>query len=272
MQKTRINSPFDTISSQCHLEKLSVPVLILAGGFGTRLRPLTETIPKCLVPIGGIPLLEYWMFELARCGITDITVNTHHLSEAVRAYLLEVNARLELNAREFYEPTLLGSAGTIAANPELCDEADCCFLIYADNFSDVHLDELLAFHRSHDQPLTMLLFHTAQPEACGIATLDEEQRVTEFIEKPQYPMGNLANGGIYVVSKSAYGEIARLKAFDLGFDVLPHFVGRMKGFIHHGLHLDIGNIAALNEARGLVAKHFGERLSMQSTTDSSLTS
>lgn len=237
----------------------SVPALVLAGGLGTRLRPVTDTTPKCLVPVAGVPLLEYWMQELKRSGTNQVVVNTHHLPEPVRAYLAEVSQRLEMQAQEFYEPKLLGSAGTITANRDLCNHADCCFLIYADNLSNIRLDELLAFHRSHGEPMTMMLFHTERPSACGIATLDSSQTIVEFVEKPANPTSNLANGGIYVVSKEAYQEMADLRAFDLGFDVLPRFVGRMKGYVHGGLHLDIGNLDALDRAQHVAREYFGER-------------
>lgn len=235
-----------------------VPALILAGGLGTRLRPLTETVPKCLVPIRGVPLLEFWMRELARIGSERVVVNTHHLPDPVRAYLADVSARLTLDAREFYEPTLLGSAGTVTANADLCGDADCCLLIYADNFSDVRLDELLAFHREHKAPMTMMLFHTSQPKACGIASMDSNETIIEFVEKPQQPKSNLANGGIYVISRDAYREIVEMRSFDFGFDILPRFVGRMKGKVHHGLHMDIGNLDALEEAQAIALKHFGD--------------
>ncbi len=236
-----------------------VPALILAGGLGTRLKPITLTTPKCLVPVREVPLLEYWMQELHRSGVDRVVVNTHHLPEPVREYLAEVSQRLGMSATEFYEPTLLGSAGTIAANRGLCRDADCCLLIYADNLSSIHLDELLAFHRRHGEPMTMMLFHTAHPRACGIATLDANGRIVEFVEKPQEPKGNLANGGIYVVSREAYQEIADMGAFDLGFDVLPRFVGRMQGYLHEGLHMDVGNLDALEKAQHAAREYFGDK-------------
>lgn len=240
-------------------QSVSVPALVLAGGLGTRLKPLTETTPKCLVPIRDVPLLEYWMQELKRSGTERVVVNTHHLPEPVQTYLADVNRRLGLEAHEFYEPKLLGSAGTVTANRDLCNDTDCCFLIYADNLSSIRLDELAAFHRSHGAAMTMMLFHTDRPKSCGIATLDDEQTIVEFVEKPANPTSNLANGGIYVVSRDAYHEMADLKAFDLGFDVLPRFVGRMKGYIHDGLHLDIGNLDALNVAQEAAREYFGDR-------------
>jgi len=132
--------------------------MILAAGLGTRLRPLTDAIPKCLVPIAGRPLLEYWIDGLCDAGISEARVNTHAHADQVRAYIEQVNAEGRLHLAESFEPELLGSAGTIAANADLADGADEVVIVYADNFSDVDLRRLLAFppraRRSiHDAPV-----------------------------------------------------------------------------------------------------------------------
>jgi D,D-heptose 1,7-bisphosphate phosphatase len=223
--------------------------IILAGGLGTRLRPLTDSIPKCLVPIAGRPLLDYWVDALADADVREARVNNHAHADQVRAYVAEVTASGRLKLDESYEPELLGSAGTIAANADLADGASEVIVVYADNFSDVDLKRMLAFHRSHDDPFTMLLFRAPNPSACGIAELDGEGRVVSFVEKPKEPKSNLANGGVYVVDADAYREIAAMKAFDIGFEVLPKFVGRMRGWPWEGYYLDVGTHEALEKAR-----------------------
>lgn len=223
--------------------------IILAGGLGTRLRPLTDTIPKCLVPIADRPLLDYWVDALARAGVRQARVNNHAHADQVRAYVAEVSRSGRLQLDESYEPVLLGSAGTITANADLADGASEIIIVYADNFSDVDLKAMLAFHRSHEDPFTMLLFRAPNPSACGIAELDDEGRVVSFVEKPMEPKSDLANGGVYIVDAEAYREIASMKAFDLGFEVLPRFVGRMRGWAWEGYHLDVGTHEALEKAR-----------------------
>ena len=150
--------------------------IILAGGLGTRLRPLTDTIPKCLVPIAGRPLLDHWVDRLVDAGVRRAIVNNHAHADQVRAYVKAVSASGRLQLDESYEPALLGSAGTIAANADLADGADAVVIVYADNFSDVDLERMLAFHRSHDDPFTMLLFRAPNPKACGIAELADLHR------------------------------------------------------------------------------------------------
>jgi D,D-heptose 1,7-bisphosphate phosphatase len=223
--------------------------MILAAGLGSRLRPLTDTLPKCLVPIAGYPLLEYWIARLYDAGISEVRINTHAHADQVRAYINRVNAEGRLHLTESFEPELLGSAGTIAANADLADGADEVIIVYADNFSDVSLLRLLTFHRAHGDPFTMLLFRTPDPQACGIAELDDVGHVVSFVEKPREPQSDLANAGVYIVSADAYREIAALRAFDLGFEVLPRFVGRMRGWAWEGYYLDIGTPEALERAR-----------------------
>jgi D,D-heptose 1,7-bisphosphate phosphatase len=225
-----------------------VRALLLAGGLGTRLRPLTDRIPKCLVPIGGRSLLDSWIECLAEAGIAEARINTHAHAEQVRKSIGSVNAGGRVRLTESHEPELLGSAGTIAANADLADDVEDVVIIYADNLSDVDLRPLLAFHRRHGDPMTMMLFRAPNPRACGIAELDAQGRVVSFVEKPERPASDLANAGLYVVNAAAYREIAAMKAFDVGFDVLPRFVGRMRGWLWGGYHRDIGTLEALEAA------------------------
>jgi mannose-1-phosphate guanylyltransferase len=231
--------------------------LVLAGGLGTRLRPLTDTLPKCLVPIAGKPLLGYWLDHLEQAGVRDVLVNTHHLPELVRAYLADVRATRPLDVVEAYEPVLLGSAGTVAANRAWADDCDEVLIIYADNLSTVDLGKVLAFHRSHRDPVTMMLFHTPYPSQCGIAALDANGRITEFVEKPAHPKSDQANAGLYVVDADIYREMADRRVFDIGFHILPTFLGRMSGFVFDGYHRDIGNLDALAGAERDAPRLFG---------------
>jgi D,D-heptose 1,7-bisphosphate phosphatase len=237
----------------------SVKALLLAGGLGTRLRPVTDTIPKCLVPIAGRSLLDYWIERLTEAGITEARINTHAHAEQVREYIGSVNAEGRVRLAESHEPELLGSAGTIAANADLADDVEDVVIIYADNLSDIDLHPLLAFHRWHGDPMTMMLFRAPNPRACGIAELDAQDRVVSFVEKPDRPASDLANAGLYVATATAYREIAEMQAFDLGFDVLPRFVGRMRGWVWGGYHRDIGTLDALEAARNIAKTVFPDR-------------
>ena len=236
-----------------------VKSLLLAAGLGTRLRPITERIPKCLVPIAGRFLLDHWVDALHAASVRDARINTHHLPQFVQAYLNRINRSGELTLTQTHEPNLLGSAGTVTANRDLADDADQIIIIYADNLSNVNLAEMLRFHNQHDDPFTMLLFHAPDPAACGIATLDDHDRIVDFIEKPDRPSSDLANAGVYIVDADAYRQVADAGAFDFGFEVLPQFVGRMRGFVWNGYHLDIGSHENLTRANADAPAHFTHR-------------
>jgi mannose-1-phosphate guanylyltransferase len=222
--------------------------LLLAAGLGTRLRPLTDRVPKCLVPIAGRPLLDYWLMALADAGVRQVMINTHHLRSQVGDHIARVNARGGQRITEAFEPRLLGSAGTVTRNRALADDCDELLLVYADNFSDVDLRAMVAYHRSHGDPVTMLLFRASDPRACGIVELDGGKRVIDFTEKPEHPKSNLANAGVYVISAEAFREMADANGSDLGRDVLGRFVGRMRGWVNDGYHIDIGTPEALARA------------------------
>ncbi len=238
-----------------------IRAVLLAAGLGTRLRPLTNAVPKCLIPIGGRPLLDYWFDRLAEVGVRDVLINTHCMVRQVRLYLDGVKATGGFRIIEAYEPELLGSAGTIHANRDFVRYNEDCFIVYADNLSDVDLNALLRVHRSSGGPITMTLFHASHPKRCGIASINGNGIITEFVEKPRRPKNNLANAGIYAVSGEAYHEIADMSAFDLAQDVLPKFVGRMRGWVWDGYHRDIGTPDSLAQAQRDVDTAFGTQVS-----------
>lgn len=233
--------------------------LLLAAGLGTRLKPLTDHTPKCLAPVAGRPILDYWIDALGDAAVLDARLNTHSHPEQVRDYIASVNGRGCLRLAEFYEPELLGSAGTVTANRDLAEGVDEVIIVYADNLSAVDLGAMLAYHRSHPDPVTMLLFHAENPRECGIADLDEENRVVAFVEKPEHPPSDLANAGVYIADAGAYREMADMGGFDMGFEVLPRFVGRMRGFAVEGTHIDIGTPEKYAQARELAGPILGAR-------------
>jgi histidinol-phosphate phosphatase family protein len=192
------------------------------------------------VRIGSRPLLDYWLESLIACGIREVIINTHAHRKEMQRYIQDVNQRGGIRIKERYEPRLLGTAGTITANWEELSDADQIVLIYADNFSNLQLREMLAFHQRKGAQMSMLLFHAEEPRSCGIVQLDENSQVTSFVEKPDLPVGNLANGGVYVIERSLLSRIAAMAAGDLGFHVLPQLPGNISGWIFEGYHRDIG--------------------------------
>jgi mannose-1-phosphate guanylyltransferase len=221
---------------------------LLGAGLGTRLRPLTDHLPKCLVPINGKPLLEIWLNLCEQCGIQDVLINTHHLAPMVEAWAAAQTTRTGIQLS--YEETLLGSAGTVAANRDFIGNSKDFYIFYADNLISVDLEALRSFHFRHDGILTLGLFHSSQPRQCGIVTLDSEQRIVTFEEKPAQPKSDLANAGVFVARRELLNFLPSSGFSDFGRNILPKLVGRMRGYVLKGYLLDIGTLE--NYQRALV--------------------
>lgn len=220
---------------------------LLAAGLGTRLRPLTNEIPKCMVDICGRPLMEWWLIKLEECGVKKALVNTHHLPEKVREFVGTYDGGVEIVLS--HEDKLLGSAGTVRANRDFIEDKPF-FIIYADDLTDVKLDGIMDFHLKNNAILTVGVMEMPCPEARGIAVLDDDGVITEFVEKPPNPPGKLANAGIMAASPELYGCFDDRKTpLDFGYDILPAMAGKMYGFRLEGYLQDIGTPDDLDSAR-----------------------
>ena len=224
--------------------------LLLAAGLGIRLRPITNTIPKCLVEINGRPLLDYWIELLSGGGIVEILINLHHLPNAVRSYIESCPYPVKITT--VYEESLLGTGGTLLKNRDFFQN-EASMLVHADNLSAF---DLRAFIRRHEKKgqgieLTMMTFNTPEPQACGIVEVDERGVVRAFHEKVKNPPGNLANGAVYIVSPPVIDFLAGLgkETIDFSTEVLPHFMGRINTFHNRIYHRDIGTVEGLLAAQ-----------------------
>ena len=224
--------------------------LLLSAGVGTRLRPLTDTIPKCLVHIDGRPLLDYWLELLSTGGVTQILVNLHYLPNAVRAFLAASTHPLEITT--VFEEQLLGTAGTVLKNRAFFQQ-EPVMLIHADNLSLFNVREFMQkfYDREDGIDITMMTFHTDAPEACGIVELDETGIVRGLHEKVKDPPGNLANAAVYILAPTVVAFIAGInrEVVDFSNDVLPHYLGRINTFHNGTYHRDIGTIESLAAAQ-----------------------
>ncbi|UUZ81370.1 nucleotidyltransferase family protein [Paenibacillus sp. P26] len=220
---------------------------LLAAGLGTRSRPLTRDIPKCLVPIKGKPLLAIWLQPLEQHGVTEVLINTHYHADKVISFLEQYKGPIRV--RTVYEKEPLGSAGTLRENREFIRGGEPFFILYADNLTRIDLTGMLRFYREHPAPLLMALFHAPVPQNCGIAALGEGSIITGFVEKPAHPASDLANAGIYIADSSLFDYLPPSGPADLGYDVLPKLIGRMKGYVFSEYLLDIGTLDAYHRAQ-----------------------
>jgi mannose-1-phosphate guanylyltransferase len=223
--------------------------LLLAAGMGTRLRPITNTIPKCLVQIRGRPLLDYWFDLLFDAGIERILVNTHYLASAVERHVAAspFATRIDL----VYEEALLGTGGTVVANRDYF--ASVPFLLaHADNLTNFDVANFQEAHanRPGKAAMTMLAFRTDDPQSCGILELDSRHLVRAFHEKVANPPGNLANAAVYILEREVVDHAASLgkPVVDLQTEVIPAFMGRILAVETNGYHRDIGNSESLRLA------------------------
>ncbi|RED38124.1 mannose-1-phosphate guanylyltransferase [Rhodopseudomonas thermotolerans] len=224
----------------------SAKALLVAAGLGTRLAPLTDVLPKCLMPIAGRPLLGLWLQMLSEAGFSEVVVNLHHHAELVSEYI----RRSPWSGWVILAPedTLLGTAGTLLRHRERFMDGPTLFA-HADNLSLFDPRAFLAAHaqRPRDCAMTMMSFVTDHPQSCGILTLDSAGRVLEMDEKPQHPKGNLANAAVYLVEPEVIAFIASLgkPVVDFSTEVLPVFMGRIFSFHNGSYHRDIGNPSSL---------------------------
>lgn len=225
--------------------------ILLAAGYGTRLRPLTNKTPKCLVPIKGKPLLEYWLDEVVRAGIKNIVVNTHYKAKVVEKF---INKSPHSEYIEIYnEKNLLGTCGTLLKVIENNIDDDV-LLLHSDNYSKQNLNDFIIAHNNRPKNclLTMMTFNTDSPKTCGIVEL-KNNVVVGFHEKVEYSVGNIANGATYILSKEFLKIIKKdfSKASDFSTEILPHFVNMIFTFHTDEIFIDIGNIASYNLANNI---------------------
>lgn len=210
---------------------------LLAAGHGTRLRPYTDNLPKCLLPIRGTPILEIWLGLCRRYGITDVLVNTHAHASAVKEFVSRWRDGVRVSVVE--ERELYGSAGTLAANRSWVEHDGRFWVFYADVLTDTDLAAMLAFHPK-GCVATLGLYAVPDPQRCGIATLDADCTIATFVEKPTKPVGNLAFAGLLLATPELLDSIPPKRGADIGFDLLPRLVGRMRGYKIPEFVLDIG--------------------------------
>ncbi len=214
---------------------------LLAAGQGTRLRPLTDKTPKCLLPVQGKPILEIWLRHLVQYGVEQVLVNTHHLHVQVEDFISHRKGPPTVLLS--YEPQLLGSAGTLYANRSFIGREDFFLVCYADNWTSFDLSLLvkLFFSRKFEKPFGVMALHrTEEPSRSGIVTLDHQDWVQSFTEKPKKPLSNLANAGIYLFTKEVLHFLPTNIPSDIAHDFIPNLIPKLLGLEIKVPLIDIG--------------------------------
>lgn len=228
----------------------NISALLLAAGIGSRLRPLTDTWPKCLMPIGQRPLLEYWLSTLFLLNIKKTLVNLHYKHEIVKTFL--ERDRFKDWVTTAYERELLGTAGTLKRNLKFFQN-DTLLLIHADNWCQCDLSSFIDFHLN-DRPkncmITMMTFDAENPSECGVVELDTQKIVTAFHEKITNPPSAIANAAIYLIEPEVLSWLADQESItDFSTEVLPRFIGKISTWHNTNIHRDIGTLKNLQKAQ-----------------------
>jgi len=228
----------------------AVPAVLLAAGMGSRLAPLTHTIPKCLVPIMGLPLLDFWIEMCVRANMSPIIINTAYLAQKVEEYVKTSTWKDMLILS--HEKELLGTGGTLLAQKNVLKKGTF-FVAHADNLSFFDMEKFYTAHKTRPKHciLTAMLFKTPTPQSCGIVQLDEHGVIQAFHEKTANPHGNLANGAVYFMEPETLDILENTKKNcpDISLDLLPHCIGRMNTFYNNEYHRDIGTLKSYAQAQ-----------------------
>jgi mannose-1-phosphate guanylyltransferase len=220
-----------------------VKAFLLAAGEGRRLRPLTENVPKCLIPIRGTPLMALWLALLERHGVTEVLINLHYAHDRVVDFLRAHQTSVAV--RTTHERQLLGSAGTVLANRRFVEGEDRFLILYADNQTNVDLRRMIQFHDQRTDPITIGVAPTDRPWEKGTVVVDDDGHVLAFEEKAAQPRSNLANTGIYVTNQEIFDYMPAPtdgSVLDFGHHVLPRMVPRLGAYRINEYLIDIGTL------------------------------
>jgi mannose-1-phosphate guanylyltransferase len=214
--------------------------VVLVGGEGTRLRPLTETMPKPLVPLMGRPSLDHVLDHLGRHGVHEVVLSSSYLEATFHAF---IQARAdEPRITWITEEEPLGTGGAIVhALPHLGDEP--FFALNGDILTDLDLTAMLAWHREHGAAATIALHHVEDARPCGLVPTEPDGRVLEFREKPAEPIPGDINAGTYLLDPAALRAWPSGTALSIEREIFPELIRRespVYGFLSGAYWLDLG--------------------------------
>jgi mannose-1-phosphate guanylyltransferase len=220
-------------------------VMIMAAGKGTRLRPLTELLPKPMVPVVNRPALYHILRLLHRHGFREAVINLHHMPEAISDYLGD-GSWLDMQITYSFEPELLGTAGGVKNNAAFLG-GDTFLVVSGDALTDIDLTGLVAAHRRHGSIATLAVKEVSDPSLYGVVVSDDDDRVVGFQEKPslEEARSRMCNCGIYVFEPDILSHILDGEFDDFGRRVFPDLLKQRIPFHIEsvgGYWSDVGNL------------------------------
>lgn len=224
--------------------------IVMAGGKGTRLRPLTCKQPKPMVPIAGKPMIEYILDLLKQYQFTDIGMTLFYLPELIANYFGD-GREFGVGLRYFIEETPLGTAGSVKNAEDFLDET--FLVISGDALTDFNLEQALAFHRQRQALVTIVLTKVTNPLDYGVVITEADGRIKRFLEKPGWGevFSDTVNTGIYLIEPEVFRYYERNKAVDFSKDLFPLLLQASQplyGYVAEGYWSDVGNLTQYRQA------------------------
>ncbi len=220
--------------------------IIMAGGEGTRLRPLTSNRAKPMIPVINRPVIEHAVNLLKKHGISDIIISLFYLPENIQNYFGD-GSEWDVNISYSVEESPLGTAGGV--RKAVGDDTDTFIILSGDGIIDFNITEILQFHREKKSPFTIVLNRVSQPTEYGIVITQDNGRIDKFLEKPSWGevFSDTANTGMYVIEpKSIMKYIPKGEKFDFSLNLFPLLQENkipLYGYIATGYWCDVGNLA-----------------------------
>ena len=221
----------------------------MAGGYATRLRPLSYALPKLLFPVGGRPVLEQTIDHLSSFGVDEVILAVKYLADELREHFGEEYHGVKIQYS--LEPKPLGTGGPIAFARKYYDK-ETLLAMNGDIFAEINIDAMKKVHESSDALATIALHEVDDPTRFGVARLDEQSRIREFVEKPRLAdaPSRLINAGTYLLEPGAVDRIPQGRKVIIEREVFPALAneGTLFGYVHSGTWFDIGNIEDFRNA------------------------
>ena len=226
--------------------------VVMAGGEGTRLRPLTSSRPKPLVPILNKPCMQHTIELLKRYGITDIVVTLYYLADEIEGYFGD-GSELGVNLIYTVEDTPLGTAGSVKKAEEYLKD-DTFIIVSGDALTDLDVEKALAFHREKQSVATLVLQHVDNPLEFGVVITDDNGRIRRFLEKPSWGevFSDTVNTGMYILEPSIFEYMQPDKSYDWSQDIFPQILAEEKpmfGYVLGEYWTDVGSLQQYRQAQ-----------------------
>lgn len=226
--------------------------IIMAGGEGTRLRPLTVHRPKPLVPVGGKPIMQHILELLKRHGFKEAVATVHYLADEIEGYFGN-GEEFGIALKYSVEDVPLGTAGSVRKAAETFNLNETLLILSGDALTDIELSKAIAFHRDRGALVTIVLSRVSNPLEYGVVIVDEKGAIKRFLEKPSWDeaFSDTVNTGIYIIEPDVLSYIGNQQFVDFSQNVFPKLLQENKplyGFISDGYWCDIGNHISYMEA------------------------